>query len=194
MRKRLANLASNFLNPFLVSVMVILWLSLSSSASSAEAFKWTLILISLCVLPVYLMSVYSVRSGRLDAIFSNTRKQRTRIYLFGCVCAAISIIVMLLLGAPIELVAVLVAVLTAGILFMLVNLRWKISIHAAFVMGTAVLLIMLYGWKAVAAVAIVPVIAWSRMELGQHSMGQVTAGALLSTTVLVSVFYLFGLI
>ena len=195
LRKKLANLASSILNPLLMSVLIVLWLSIESTNSIADAFKWTLLLVAICVLPVYLIAVYYVRSGRLDAIFNNARRQRTRIYLSGCVSASVSIIALLLLGAPKELLAALVAGLVTGVSFMLINLWWlKISIHAAFVTALAVLMIILHGWSAVVVAAAIPLIAWSRTELNQHSRGQVLSGVLLSTLNIVVIFYLFGLI
>jgi len=40
----------------------------------------------------------------------------------------------------------------------------------------------------------VPLTAWARIELGQHSPAQVISGALLATLIAVTVFYLFGLL
>ena len=194
MQKRLAGLISNALNPFVVTLVVILLLTYESTTSLADAFKWSLILTGLCLLPVYLAAVCFVRSGQLSAIFSNSRRQRTKIYLFGCVCVAIAFIALWLLGAPTRLLASLVAGLSAGLLFMAINLWWKISVHTAFVTAAAVLLVILYGWLALLAIVIVPLVAWSRRELGQHSPGQVVAGALLAALNVSVVFYLFGLI
>jgi len=194
MRKRLAGLISNALNPFVVALVVILLLTYESTTSLADAFKWSLILTGLCLLPVYLAAVCFVRSGQLNAIFSNSRRQRTKIYLFGCACVAIAFIALWLLGAPTRLLASLVAGLSAGLLFMAINLWWKISVHTAFVTAAAVLLVILYGWMALLAIVIVPLVAWARRELGQHSPSQVVAGALLAALDVSVVFYLFGLI
>jgi len=194
MTKRIASLTSNTLNPFLMSLIAILLLAFESTSSVASTFKWSLILVGFGPLPVYLAAVYFVRSGRLDAIFSNSRQQRTRIYLFSCLCTSIALVALWLLGAPERLLAALVAGLFSGFLFMLVNLWWKISIHTAFVTAVVVLLVILYGWIAVVAAVLVPLMAWARTELGQHSPGQVVAGALLAALTISVVFNLFGLI
>jgi membrane-associated phospholipid phosphatase len=47
---------------------------------------------------------------------------------------------------------------------------------------------------AAVAVVLVPLIAWSRIELKHHSLAQVAVGALLATSIVVVVFYLFGLV
>jgi len=77
---------------------------------------------------------------------------------------------------------------------MCVNLLWKISLHTAFVTASVTALIILYGSIAAVIVVLVPLIAWSRIELKHHSLAQVAAGALLAALIVVVVFYLFGLV
>jgi len=71
---------------------------------------------------------------------------------------------------------------------------WKISLHTAFVTASVTVLIILYGSIAAVTVLLVPLVAWSRIELKHHSPAQVAAGALLATLIVVVVFYLFGLV
>lgn len=194
MKTRLAHLASNLLNPFALSLVVIMVLAFETSASPVDAFKWLLIIIGTSVLPVYVTSVYMVRAGQLDGLFSNRRRQRTKIYIIGIACAGVSYLLLWLLEAPDGLMAALVAALSASILFMVINTVWKISVHSAFVMAAAVMLIILYGWVGAVALAIVPLTVWARMELNQHSLAQALAGAALSGLIMFTVFYLFGVI
>jgi hypothetical protein len=182
MKTRLAHLISNLLNPFAIGLVVILVLAFESSASPADAFKWSLIMIGICVLPVYVASVYLVRAGQLDGIFSNRRRQRTKIYFIGIACAGVGYLLLWLLGAPDELLAALAAALSSSALFMAINTVWRISVQTAFLMGAAI------------ALAMVPLTVWARMELSQHSLAQALAGAVLSGLIMVTVFYLFGVI
>jgi hypothetical protein len=194
MKLRLAHLISNLLNPFVISLAVIFVLAYETSASPSDAFKWSLIIIGVCVLPVYVASVYLVRAGQLDGIFSNQRRQRTKIYIIGIACASVCYLLLWLLGAPDEILATLVAALSSSILYLGINSVWKISVHTAFVMAAAILLIILYGWVGAIALIMVPLTVWARIELSQHSMAQALTGALLSGFVIVTVFYLFGVI
>jgi len=57
------------------------------------------------------------------------------------------------------------------------------------VAASATLLVMLYGWIAVATVALVPLTGWARIELEFHSLAQATIGALLAALIVVAVFY-----
>ncbi len=194
MRERIASLTSNILNPFLVSPVLILLLSFKSISSTLDAVKWSLILIAVSILPVFLVIIYLVRSQKLEGPFINIRKQRTKIYLLAGVCASVGCIVFHYLGAPPTLVATSVAGLSGVVVFMCVNLLWKISLHTAFVTASVTALIILYGSIAAVTVVLVPLIAWSRIELKHHSLAQVAAGALLAALIVVVVFYLFGLV
>lgn len=189
MRQQIANLTSNIVNPFLLCLAIIILLSFASTSSLVDAIKWALISIAMSILPVFLTAVYLVRNGRLDAFFANVRGQRTMMYLVAGLCTIVGYITLSYLEAPSILVAGFTAALVTALLFMFINLWWKISLHTAFVAASATLLVMLYGWTATATVALVPIIAWSRIELEYHSLAQTISGALLAALIVVVVFY-----
>ncbi len=194
MRTRVAKLTSGVLNPFLVSLVVIILASFESAASVSDAIKWSLILTSVSVLPVFSVIAYLAHKEKLEGIFINTRRQRNKIYLLASVCAVAGCIILLYLEAPLVLVATFVAGLTAIIVFMSINLLWKISIHTAFAAGSVTVLTLLYGSVGALTVILVPPIAWARIELEHHSLAQTVTGALLAALIVVVVFHFFGLI
>ncbi len=194
MRERIANLASNILNPFLASLVIILLLSFEATSSILDALKWSLILIALTILPVYALIIYLVRSKRVESLFIHVRKQRTKVYLLAGVCVGLGYTILHYLGAPQMLMATSAAGLSVIVVFVCINLRWKISIHTAFIAALVAILIILYGWIAAVTVLLVPLIAWARIELAHHSLAQVVTGALLATLIVVAVFYSFGLV
>ena len=194
MRERIANLTSNILNPFLASLVIILLLSFEATSSILDALKWSLILTALSILPVYALIIYLVRSKRVESLFIHVRKQRTKVYLLAGVCAGLGYTILHYLGAPQMLMATSAAGLSVIVVFVCINLRWKISIHTAFIAALVAILIILYGWIAAVTVLLVPLIAWARIELAHHSLAQVVTGALLATLIVVAVFYSFGLV
>ena len=194
MRERIANLTSNLLNPFLVSLIIILLLSFEATSSILDALKWSLILIALSILPVYALIIYLVRSKRVESLFIHVRKQRTKVYLLAGVCVGLGYTILHYLGAPPMLMATSAAGLSVIVVFVCINLVWKISIHTAFIAALVAILIILYGWIAAVTVLVVPLIAWARIELAHHSLAQVVTGALLAVLIVVAVFYSFGLV
>jgi len=188
LRKRIANLTSNILNPFCLIIAMILLLSFVSASSTLDALKWASVAIALSILPVFLAMVYLVRKGNLDAVFTNVREQRTQLYLLGGFFTVISYIILAYTGAPPILVAGFITGISTAIIFYCINLWWKISLHTALVAASATVLVMLYGWIAVGTVALVPLTGWARIELEYHSLAQAVTGALLATLIVVLVF------
>ena len=194
MRRRIANLTSKILSPFFISLVIILLLSFESARTILDALKWSLVLIAISIVPVYSVVVYLARNHSLGSRFINVRKQRTKIYLVASICALVGCVILLYLGAPLILVATFVAGLSAIVVFMCINLWWKISLHTAFIAASVTVLVILYGAIATVAVVLLPLVAWARVELEHHSVAQVATGALLVSLIVVVVFYLFGLV
>lgn len=193
LRKRIANLTSNILNPFCLIIAMILLLSFVSASSTLDALKWASVAIALSILPVFLAMVYLVRKGNLDAVFTNVREQRTQLYLLGGFFTVISYIILAYTGAPPILVAGFITGISTAIIFYCINLWWKISLHTAFIAGSTAALVMSYGWIAAATVVLVPLMAWARVELGHHSLAQAATGALIAVLIVVVAFYPFVL-
>ncbi len=193
-RKQIANLTSNILNPFLMGLVVILLLSFESTSSILDALKWSLILTAVGILPVLLVIIYLVQTGGLDSIFTNAREERTKLYLLTGVCVIVSGIILLHFGAPLMLVATFIAALIEILVFISINLWWKISVHTAFIAALVTILVILYGPIAAVSAVLLPLIAWARIKLRHHSLAQVTTGALLASLIVVMVFYFFGLV
>jgi len=194
MIKRIANLTSIIFSPFLVGLALILLVSFESTASILDAIKWSLILIALSILPIYLVVVYLVRSNKLDGILISIRQQRSKIYVLAAILTGIGCIILFYLKAPLIMLALFVTGFFGTAIFMGINLWWKISLHTAFIAASVTLLVILYGFMAAVAIVLIPLVAWSRLELESHSPAQLVAGALLAISILPAVFYLFGLI
>lgn len=189
MKKQMATLVSNVLNPFLVGMAIILLLSFASAASLGDALKWASVAVGLSVFPVFLIVIYLLRTGRLANVFANVREQRTKIYVMNSLCAVAGVIILAYLGAPVTLVATFAAGLSATLIFMCINFWWKISLHTAFIAASATVLVILYGWMGVPTITLVPLTAWARIELKSHSLAQAVAGAVLAAGIVVAVFY-----
>lgn len=194
MRKRIADLISNILNPFLVSLIIIVLLSFESASGISDALKWSFILAAISILPVFLAAVYLLRKGRLDGIFTAVRRQRTAIYILSGVCAAVGYIILLFSKAPLMLRAAFATGLSGVVTFTVINLWWKISLHTALVTALVTVMVVLYGWIATAGLVLVLLIAWARLALKQHSLTQAVAGAVLAALITVAAFYLFGFV
>ncbi len=194
MRERTARLISGILNPFLIGAVVIALLSFKDSPSTPDALKWASISLAISVLPVLVVVIWLVRQKKLDAFYDNQRKQRNLVYVLASGLGVIGCGLMWGLKAPELLTVTFTAGLVELIVFMGINFYWKISLHMAFVAGGVTVLCLVYGVAATWTIVFLPLVAWARIELKQHSLSQVVAGALLAGVIAVGIFAGFRLI
>ncbi len=87
--------------------------------------------------------------------------------------------VLYLMDAPALTTVLMVCYLTNTCVVFLINLHWKISIHAMGLAGPITALIYLFGWTGLILTLLVPVVGWSRVYLKRHTPGQVIIGSIL---------------
>ncbi len=191
---RLATFISDGLNPLVIGLIILALLSFDATSTAAEALKWFFLVVGTCFLPVLLIAILLVRTGRMDALFSNRRHQRHRIYVIGLFFNVMAMLILSWMNAPAALVAALAAGLVSVVSFTVINLWWKISVHASIAAALVVILHLLYGWWAIPSLILVPTMGWSRIILAQHTLGQVAAGSALSAVIVIAVFFQYGVI
>jgi membrane-associated phospholipid phosphatase len=194
MKDTLARLVSNILNPFLVSVTTLVLLAFQATATASDAWFWIIISSAVSVLPVVAVVLVLVRLRKLDGFFSNPREQRNGIYLLASGLGVIDCIGYWYLQAPRLLSVLFTTGLIAVVIFMVINYFWKISLHTAFITGAVVVLVIVFGWQALFSVVFIPLVAWSRIVLKQHTVAQVSVGGLLSVIIVAGIFWGFGFI
>ena len=193
MTKRIANLISGISSPFSVGFILIVLVSLEASESIPDAIKWSLILIGLTILPVFIFTVYLFRAGRLDGFFTGVRKQRILIYVLSVILAVVSCIVLFILKAPLMLLSLSVAGFAGITVFLCISFWWKISLHTAFIAVFVTVLFVLYGTISTVSIPLVLLVGWARFKLGHHSTMQIIAGAILGSFILLAAFNIFSL-
>jgi len=135
------------------------------------------ILTSICFPVLYLF--WMLRRGKISDFDIYYRDQRLKPYFFVLACGGISLLVMQISLAPHLILVLTGASLTQTLLMSIINLRWKISAHAAAMAGFAVLCFYLVGVLGVLFLLGIPLMIWSRVLLHRHTLGQTIAGSLL---------------
>jgi membrane-associated phospholipid phosphatase len=194
MKETFARLISNILNPFVVAIVTLVLLAFQATATASEAVIWISISIAISVLPVVAAVLVLVRMKKLDGFFSNPREQRNGVYLLACALGVIDCALYWYLHAPRLLSVLFTTGLIAVIIFMVINCYWKVSLHTAFITGAVVVLVIIFDWKALFTVVFIPLVAWSRIVLKQHTISQVIVGGLLPAVIVTGIFWSFGII
>ena len=188
--RKLARIITDLFGPAQVVGALLIVVALDSTQTVAAAIGWSLLTVGIAVLIPFAYVLRGVRRRHLTDIHVGQREQRSTPILIGIGSIFVSLALLIILGAPRELVA-LVAAMTAGLLVtLLVTLAWKISVHAAVASGAVVILALVFGpvWLAMGVLA--GLICWARVKLTDHSVPQVVAGAVLGAVVAAVVFTL----
>ena len=177
--RRLARVITEVLGPAPVVATLLVAVAAHSGPTILGGLAWGLLAV-LIVIPVPLFYVLSgVRRRRLSDRHVGVRTQRPLPMLIGVVAVIVALIVFWALGAPPDLVALIGAMVVGLSVSLLVTLRWKISIHTAVIAGAVVILALDFGPPLLALGALVALVGWARVKLGDHTPPQVGAGVVL---------------
>jgi hypothetical protein len=135
------------------------------------------------VVPMLLLTARRVRSGAWTNYDVSVREQRRGMYPAALTVAGATFLLLAATGAPRPILRGILATLLLIAIAALVNLRLKISLHTAFAMYTAVVLFPTSRGLGAGVLALTLAIAWSRLELGRHTLPEVIGGALLGAVV-----------
>jgi len=126
-----------------------------------------------------------VRQGKYDSHHVTIREHRLIPFLVTILSVGTGWLILGVGGAPPQMLALSVSLFVSllvmlGITF---GLCWKVSMHSGVAAGAMVVLAVTFGpWLALVGV-LVALVAWSRVALGDHTIGQVIVGLLVGAGV-----------
>jgi membrane-associated phospholipid phosphatase len=188
LRLRVARLVGELLSPPPILVVLALVVAWASSPTPAMALVWgTIAAVFASVLP-YALILRGVRRGQLSDTNISLREQRIRFGVVAITSILVGLAVLAALDAPAEMVALQASIAVGVACGWVVTLWWKISVHAAIAAGAATVLVLVFGPALLVVWPLVALIAWSRVQVGDHTPAQVLAGVALGIVVNATVF------
>jgi hypothetical protein len=192
---RVANAISYFLNPLVLPPVGFGLIQWHFGASGLEIL-WTVVisLVFFCLVPL-LYVIGMVRRGRAESLEVRDRDSRLRPFLVGIGSYAVG---MAVLATTVRTALPLIVSVAAlfpfnTLLILLINTRWKISVHMTSLAGfvSVLLFVALTVWRDLPAEAevaltaasvaplllLLPLLMWARVRVSAHTTGQVLAGA-----------------
>ncbi|MCJ0871331.1 hypothetical protein [Streptomyces sp. AP-93] len=152
------------------------------STGSWSGLGWGLLGALFCgVVPIGIV-LLGVRRGALTD--QHIRIRRQRVVPMGLSLGSVVAGIALLhgLGAPADVLALVVAMLAGLVSSLLVTVGWQISIHMSVAGGTVMILLLVFGPALLPAVLIAAGAGWSRLVLKAHTPVQLLAGTVLGGT------------
>lgn len=111
------------------------------------------------------------------------KEQRLIPFLWGIGFYLVGLVFFLLLNVPAIITYLWISNIIITSCIIIVNLFWKISVHAAGVGTFLGLMFFLFGYHSLFLIILVLLVCWSRIYLKCHNIFQVSAGALLGFSV-----------
>ena len=187
-RLRVARLVGEVLSPPPILAVLALVVAWDSSPTPTMAVVWGgIAAVSASVLP-YALILRGVRRGRLTDRNISLRQQRVRFAAVAIASILTGLTVLAAFDAPAEMVALQVSIAVGVACGWMITLWWKISVHAAIAAGAATVLLLVFGLALLVVWPLVALIAWSRVQVGDHTPAQVLAGIALGIVVNATIF------
>ncbi|WP_432535913.1 phosphoesterase PA-phosphatase [Kineococcus arenarius] len=189
MRLLLARALTEALAPAPLAAAALLLVAVRSASSPAAGLGWGALAALLAVGIPYGVVLAGVRARRWSDHHLRVRRQRFAPLALGTATSAAGWVLLRVLGAPGELLALLAASGTGLAVCLAATLVWKMSVHAGVAAGSAVVVALTLGPSTLGwTVPLVAAAAWSRVALRDHTTAQVVVGALVGAAVAGGVF------
>ncbi|KOU50088.1 phosphatase PAP2 family protein [Streptomyces sp. WM6378] len=187
---RRARLVTDGLKP--ANVLIVECLALGAAQDSPwTGLAWALLgLLFSAVIPMAYIK-RSMRKGLVSDQHVGNRASRMTVLPVIMASVAVCLVAMYAGGAPQQMKALVLSMMATLIVILPITAFWKISLHTAVSTGAIVVIAIGVTWWAVLALPLVGLIGWSRVEIKDHTLGQVIAGTLVGSIVAGSVFAAF---
>lgn len=190
--KRFAQIVSIFFGfPWL---SVVLWLLVFRTGLIQQQIAFfSIVLPILNIIIPFLYFFWALRKGIIADIDITKRQQRYGVMTLMLVLQLVSLWLIYTRGNAtlLDLSLIIDAVFISTYL---ITLLWKISLHMTINVIGILLINVLFDWKYLYLLAIIPLVMWSRFYLKKHTPSQLIAGTLVSGSIMLIGFKYFNFV
>lgn len=171
---RMATWISHIFCPPLVGLATLLLIG--GMVASPAGWLWVAVF---CLATLALPTLYIywlVRQGQVSDFHVPIQSERIRPLSFTLLTAIVAGLLAWWWAAPDLLRIIGFVNIGQALALLIITLRWKISLHCLAVAELVTLCLYLMGMQALALLLFVPLVAWARVYLRRHTLGQTVAG------------------
>jgi hypothetical protein len=159
--------------------VLLLGVACYSSGSLLEGLALGALVAACATLPATLYIEHVLRRNGFAQRSLSRRVDRVSALAIACLSVLLAAVLVRTLHTSNDLQTVLLTMLFVLALTLGATPLNRVSVHMAAITGGCVVLQLLFGTIGVALLPIVAIVAWSRLELGAHTLTQVVSGAVL---------------
>jgi len=191
-KTRFANFIAFVSTPPLVLTLFIAYIIFHFSYSMKNALLWLILAIIMIGLLPVLYAYFAAKLGYIKNLNLNLRQDRTGPFLVAGIGMIITLMIFYAMDVPKEILLFFMSGILITMIIMIINLFWKISVHATTITTVLMVANILTGYHYWYLFLLVPFVMWARVYQGRHTVRQVIAGAILAVVVVFGVYSLFG--
>jgi len=194
--ERTGRILSRFLGPNYVLAPLILILGMCDPVSWQRGLLWAGI-VGLVGLGLPLTLWWrELQQGRISDwhISNRTERLQPRIILATMLAAVGPVVLLLLFDGPRLLLVACLSALFLAVTNLAITFVWKISQHVSGVAATVTLITATLGVGASPILLLIPLVAWARVKVGAHTVGQTLAGGVVGVTIPLLILRWWGLV
>jgi membrane-associated phospholipid phosphatase len=180
---RLARVVTEVLSPVPVAAAMDLLLGWTGGHHRLSGLLFGVLAVLITIVPPYAFVLLGVRRGRFTDHHLGDRRQRMLPLILGLLAMVTGVVALALAGAP-HLLLAGIEITAAGLLAgAAVSRFWKMSGHTTAAAAVLVIVAAIgHGWPLLAT-PLIAVIGWARVRLGDHTVAQVTVGAVVGAVI-----------
>jgi hypothetical protein len=185
-----ARFLSFIFNPVFLIIPIPYLLIVRQTGDPLLAAKWTIITL-VFLLATGLSILYGVRKKYFSDLDISKREQRPLFFLLISVFSVMYFCMLMYLNAPLVLFVALGGIFFSTLVFIFINSRIKASIHVASITALIFSFSVLYHGVFLLLLFLIPLIAWSRMQVHRHTANEVIVGAGIGIGIPLVIFIVF---
>ncbi len=194
---RRAKLVSDIFHPWSVLVPVLAMAAYQATGSFTGCIQWTLVAyLPAIILPLLYAKARATRLSRggtqHNISRSLVRNEPKQLFIMAGLFGIPSAAILYFLSGPRNLFIIILGITAVMLVLALVNTTYRASFHLGMVTGMLTSLWFLFGSVSLIGFLLLPILGYSRYQLGEHTPTQMVAGFLIGLVVSGATFYRFG--
>ncbi len=155
---------------------------------------WSVMFMLLFIAPPALFVYKLLKKGVISDFHMINRKERIKPLVVITLNTLLGIYIFHIIGAPPIHILISISSFLSILIIFIITLFWKISVHSVAISGLCIVTMSQMSDLTVPFAMLIPIVAWSRVQLSHHTVLQTIAGVFLGILTFGVPFYFSGLL
>lgn len=175
--RKFARIFTFVIHPATLTIPTVFLIMFHEVGKVSIAITWTLAsMVFIAIIGMFIL--YGVKERFFSNVDISIRRQRVILYAFIISVVLLGVLLISLFRGPTILIYSGIFLVLSLIVFDIINVRIKASVHVASIATFSIILCGLYGGWAYLTLLFIPLIAWARIVQKRHTLEETIVGAI----------------